>query len=225
MAFPAGAAAAAARHRGLTNVPFPCMTTNLPASLLSRCGRASSGARTTPVRRARGFQPLLPDCERTPAPSRKFGCSMRDVCCPSPWQRRDATEGGRRGLGRAPPGSTGGFVRARRASLSLHPEQRGGAQRSRPHYDENASAARIRTSEAATPSTNTTETSHLLLSADPVPVEKVGPGVLVIGAVTKEEFTLHLLFRTVAQGEKRECRESSVGCEHTVAAKDPPQFY
>lgn len=37
LAFPA-AAAAAARHRGLTNVPVSCMATNLPASLLSERG-------------------------------------------------------------------------------------------------------------------------------------------------------------------------------------------
>lgn len=58
-------------------------------------------------------------------------------------------------------------------------------------------------------------------------MEEVGPGVLVIGAITKEEFTLHLLFseQLCRGGKKRENGESSVGCEHTVAAKDPPQFY
>lgn len=55
-------------------------------------------------------------------------------------------------------------------------------------------------------------------------MEEVGPGVLVIGAITKEEFTLHLLFSEQG-GKKRGNRESSVGCEHTVAAKDPPRFY
>lgn len=152
MAFPAGAAAA--RHRGRTSVPFSCITTNLLASLLSRCG-PERGAQAV-VRfwcaddafQTRTEVPAapFPDSERTPAPSRKFGCSMCDVCCLSPWQRRDATEGGRRGLGRAPPGNTGGFMRARRASRSLHPKQQGGAQRSRLYYDENASAARIMTS-------------------------------------------------------------------------------
>lgn len=152
LAFPAGAAAA--RHRGLTNVPFSCITTNLLASLLSRCGPergaqalvsfwcADDACQTRTEVPAAPF----PDSERTPAPSRKFGCSMCDVCCLSPWQRRDATEGGRRGLGRAPPGNTGGFMRARRASLSLHPKQQGGAQRSRLYYGENASAGRTMTS-------------------------------------------------------------------------------
>lgn len=153
LAFPAGAGAAAARHRGLTNVPLSCITTNLLAFFLSKCGPERGAQALVRLRcaddacqtRTEVLAAPFTDSERTPAPSRKFGCSMCDVCCLSPWQRRDATEGGRRGLGRVPPGNTAGFMRARRASLSLHPKQQGGAQRSRLYYDENASAARITT--------------------------------------------------------------------------------
>lgn len=114
LAFPP-AGAAAARPRGLTNVPFSCMATNLPASLLSERAPerdlwCALGARTMPVRRARRFQPLrfLPASQHRRL-SRKLGPSMGDVCCPSPWQRRDATAGGRRGLGRAPSRKHGRF--------------------------------------------------------------------------------------------------------------------
>lgn len=129
LAFPAGAAAA--RHRGLTNVPFSVITTNLLASLLSKCGPERGAQALVRLRCAddacqtRTEVPAapFPDSERTPAPSRKFGCSMCDVCCPSPWQRRDATEGGRRGLGRAPPGNTAAFMRRSRSTPSSRAER------------------------------------------------------------------------------------------------------
>lgn len=129
---------------------FPAWPQTSRASLLSKRAPERSlwcalGARMMPVRRARSFQPLrfLPESQHRRL-SRKLGRSMRDVCCPSPWQRRDATEGGRRGLGGAPTRKHGRFYESSRA------------ERSSLYYDENASAARIRTSvpEQPHPPTN-----------------------------------------------------------------------
>lgn len=149
MALPAGAAAASHRApgEGPLNVPLSCMITNLLASpftywrsLLSKwtgAQRAGSGARMMPFRRARRFQRL----RLLTASDQWLRRGTSDVLCATSVscyhgnvsrQREDDVA-----WGRAAPGNTGGFNSARRASLSLHPNQQGGAQPSLLYYHEN----------------------------------------------------------------------------------------
>lgn len=57
-------------------------------------------------------------------------------------------------------------------------------------------------------------------------MEEVGPGVLVIGAITKEEFTLHLLFsEQLCRGGKKGKTENQVSVVSTqLQLKIPLNF-
>lgn len=174
LALAAGAAAARLRAptQGPITPPWSCMITNLLPSLFfdlvavlcspKRTGaqRAGSGARGWCLfQNAHGGFQQLPsvDSERTSDAAVK---ELRNVLCATSVSCYHGNvvsrQQGRTTLpGEGPlPEHTGGLSSARRASLSLHPKQQGGAQPTLLHYQENKPWSLIipSISRAATPS-------------------------------------------------------------------------
>lgn len=125
LAFPAGAAAAS-RPRGLTNVPFSCMATNLPGvSPLQACTGAQSLVRlgcADDACQTRTELPASPFPAREPTPGAFRG--SWDVLCATSVARHHGNAVTRQREDDVawvgpPPGNTGGFMRAAGRSAAL----------------------------------------------------------------------------------------------------------
>lgn len=122
---------------------------------------------------------------------------------------------------------------ALKASLWLHPRQQGGAQPSLLDYHENASPSLITTSMLRQPHPPSTQQKPVTWCKWSTGFQwrlgrtgVMARGVLVIGSITNGGYKLDLLLSEQNCAEKnRERREQNASSDHTVAAKDPPQFY